>query len=553
MVYSDNELLSQIAEGDEYAFSTLYFRYDRMLYAFLLKLTRSESTAEELLQETFLRLWLYRDSLAEVEHPRAYIHRIAANLSHRWLQEQFRHHKVLQEQGQPPDTVNSPEDKLAWKDMEALVARIIAGMPEQRRKIYQLHRDEGLSSGEIAGQVGVTTSTVRNTIAAAIRQIREQLLGAGFSMVLILYGEDGTEPGLLAQLIEQTATDEVFPMEDRERRLSAILEIDKTISIHKKTTHPLRISFRRWGWVAASVLLLLAEGAVVMLAINANRKEQHAQAIIQDIAPGSNKAILTLGNGATIRLDGAGSQLIQQGAVTVRQAGAQLIYDVRGSNAGLTYNTLATPRGGQFRVQLPDGTLVWLNAASSLRYPTAFDGKERTVEISGEAYFEVAAAAGQPFMVKIGETAAVEVLGTRFNVNAYRDEAGIQTTLLTGAVRVVMPNTGAHVLLKPGQQAQIAGSQPEAGIKIIGNANIDKIMAWKNGLFNFENAGPQEVMRQLARWYDLQVVYENGVPDMYFEGEMSREMSLSHVLAGLQQTGVRFRIAEGRRLVVLKQ
>jgi len=377
--------------------------------------------------------------------------------------------------------------------------------------------------------------------------------------------EDGAVPELLVQLIEQTETDEVLPMEDRERRLSAILEIDKTISDYKKTNgrkairpmkrpnHPLRISFRRWGWVAASVLILLAEGAVVMLAINANRKEQHAQATIQDIAPGSNKAILTLGNGATIRLDSAGSQLIQQGDVTVRQTGAQLTYDVQGSNAGLTYNTLTTPRGGQFRVQLPDGTLVWLNAASSLRYPTAFAGKERTVEISGEAYFEVAAAAGRPFMVKIGETAAVEVLGTSFNVNAYPDETGIHTTLLTGAVRVATLHTGAHALLQPGQQAQIAGSQPEAGIKIISNANISQIMAWKNGLFNFENAGLQEVMRQLARWYDLQVVYENGVPDMYFEGEMSREMSLSQVLAGLQQTGVRFRIEEGRRLVVLKQ
>lgn len=377
--------------------------------------------------------------------------------------------------------------------------------------------------------------------------------------------EDGAVPELLVQLIEQTETDEVLPMEDRERRLSAILEIDKTISDYKKTNgrkairpmkrpnHPLRISFRRWGWVAASVLILLAEGAVVMLDINANRKEQHAQATIQDIAPGSNKAILTLGNGATIRLDSAGSQLIQQGDVTVRQTGAQLTYDVQGSNAGLTYNTLTTPRGGQFRVQLPDGTLVWLNAASSLRYPTAFAGKERTVEISGEAYFEVAAAAGRPFMVKIGETAAVEVLGTSFNVNAYPDETGIHTTLLKGAVRVATLHTGAHALLQPGQQAQIAGSQPEAGIKIISNANISQIMAWKNGLFNFENAGLQEVMRQLARWYDLQVVYENGVPDMYFEGEMSREMSLSQVLAGLQQTGVRFRIEEGRRLVVLKQ
>lgn len=176
MVYSDNELLSRIAEGDEHAFSTLYFRYDTMLYTFLLKLTRSESTAEELLQETFLRLWLYRDSLMDVEHPRAYIHRVAANLSHRLLRRQFRHHKVLQEQEPPSDTADNPEDNLAWKDMEALVARIIAGMPEQRRRIYELHRDGGMSSAEIAEQVGVTSSTVRNTIAAAIRQIREQLL-----------------------------------------------------------------------------------------------------------------------------------------------------------------------------------------------------------------------------------------------------------------------------------------------------------------------------------------------------------------------------------------
>lgn len=316
MVYSDNELLSQIAEGDETAFSTLYFRYDTTLYTFLLKLTRSESTAEELLQETFLRLWLYRDSLAGVEHPGAYIHRIAANLSHRWLQ-------------QPPDTVNGPEDKLAWKDMEALAARIIAGMPELRRKVYQLHRDGGLSSAAIADEVGVTTITVRNTIAAAISQIREQLLEAGLAARLEQHQDDGVVIELLAQMQENTGPNEVLLMEDRERRLSAILEIDKTISIYMKT-HPFRISFRRWGWVAASVLLFLAEGAVVMLAINANRKQQQAQTIIQDIAPGSDKAILTLGNDTTVRLDSAGNQLIQQGAATAGPAGT----DRRQSAAG---------------------------------------------------------------------------------------------------------------------------------------------------------------------------------------------------------------------------
>jgi ferric-dicitrate binding protein FerR (iron transport regulator) len=166
------------------------------------------------------------------------------------------------------------------------------------------------------------------------------------------------------------------------------------------------------------------------------------------------------------------------------------------------------------------------------------------VEISGEAYFEVVKDPHQPFKVKIGEQGEVEVLGTHFNVDAYPDESSINTTLLEGAVRV-----NNKVVLKPGQQAQVANNS----IKTINNANIAKVMAWKNGLFNFEDASLREVMQQLARWYDLQIVYEQNVPDMYFEGEMSRDMNLSQVLDGLQKTGVRFRIEAGKRLVVLKQ
>jgi RNA polymerase sigma-70 factor (ECF subfamily) len=185
-LYSDNELLSRIAEGDEHAYSALYHRYDTMLFAFLLKLTRSAATAEELLQETFLRLWLYRDSLTGVEHPRAYIHRIAANLSHRWLQQQLLRYKAMQDQQRPTGSSGNEEDSLTWKDMEVLIARVISEMPEQRRKVYQLHRDGGLSSSEIALQIGVTASTVRNTITAAIRQIREQLLHAGYGLAVLL-------------------------------------------------------------------------------------------------------------------------------------------------------------------------------------------------------------------------------------------------------------------------------------------------------------------------------------------------------------------------------
>lgn len=184
-LYSDNELLSKIADGDERAYSALYHRYDTMLFAFLLKLTRSATTAEELLQETFMRLWLYRDNLDGVEHPRAYIHRIAANLSRRWLQQQLLRYKAMQDQRSPHST-NNEEDSLTWKEMEVRIARVISEMPEQRRKVYQLHRDGGLSSSEIAVQIGVTASTVRNTITAAIRQIREQLLEAGYGLVLLL-------------------------------------------------------------------------------------------------------------------------------------------------------------------------------------------------------------------------------------------------------------------------------------------------------------------------------------------------------------------------------
>lgn len=182
---SEQELLLRIAEGDENAFRELYFRYDTMLFTFLLKLTHSDIIAEELLQETFLQVWLHRDNLPNIKFPRAYIHRIAANLSHRWLKQHLLHRKVLAEREQEDFVINDIEDSLVWKDMSILIARIIAKMPEQRRKIYQLHRDSGLSSGEIATIMGVSASTVRNTIVAAVRYIREQLLEAGYMLLLI--------------------------------------------------------------------------------------------------------------------------------------------------------------------------------------------------------------------------------------------------------------------------------------------------------------------------------------------------------------------------------
>lgn len=277
--------------------------------------------------------------------------------------------------------------------------------------------------------------------------------------------------------------------------------------------------------------------------------EQRSPAVtmpLADVAPGTTKATLTLQDGSVIPLDSAGRQTLQQGQSTVLQQGGQLQYDVKGKENVVVYNTLSTPRGGQFRLILPDGSKVWLNAASSIRYPTAFAGKERLVEVSGEAYFEIERNVQQPFVVSLQQDNRVEVLGTSFNVNAYTDEPAMQTTLLEGAVRV--SNNSGSAVLSPGQQAVVAGNN---SIRVIQAKNPAQAVAWKDGLFNFEGASLDDVMRQLARWYDISVVYEKGIPDIGFGGKIGRDLTLTGVLNILERTGVHFRL-EGKTLIVMQ-
>jgi ferric-dicitrate binding protein FerR (iron transport regulator) len=278
---------------------------------------------------------------------------------------------------------------------------------------------------------------------------------------------------------------------------------------------------------------------------------------VKDVPPGSNRASLTLANGAVLLLDSTANQVIQQGATTVRQQGGQLQYDVQGAAGATSYNTLATPRGGQFQVSLPDGTKVWLNAASSIKYPTAFTGAERKVEITGEAYLEVATlrgAAGQkiPFKVMAGNACEIEVLGTHFNINTYTDEPAIKTTLLEGRVKVINrqapAGNEASAILRPGQQAQVA--LRDAKIHVVDDCDTEQVIAWKNGAFSFDNKSLEEVMRQLARWYDIDVVYEGKPPAVTFVGEMGRDVHLSKVLVFLRESRVSFRMEAGKRLVV---
>lgn len=268
-----------------------------------------------------------------------------------------------------------------------------------------------------------------------------------------------------------------------------------------------------------------------------------------DILPGSNRATLTLANGTVIILDSAGNGLLAQQGNTeiIKTADGEIEYGNTGGKPGeVAYNTLATPNGGQQRLTLPDGSLVWLNAASSIHYPTAFTGMERKVAITGEAYFEVTHNPAMPFKVDINHTAEVQVLGTHFNVSAYTDEPAMKTTLLEGSVSVrAMADSLRVKVLKPGDQAQMMPASP-ARILVQANANIDEAVAWKNGYFLFNDVGIDVIMRQVARWYNLEVVFEGAVPKQLYHGKIARNTVLQDMLKVLAISDVAFRIDGGR-------
>lgn len=326
---------------------------------------------------------------------------------------------------------------------------------------------------------------------------------------------------------------------------------------HKEPALPTRVySLPSWKWMAAAASIIL----IVVTGYWYQSRRQHPAGIahtvaVSDIAPGRNGAILKLADGSSIALDSLTNGVVatQNGARIILNNGA-LVYDANKSgNKEIAYNIITTPNGRQFRVSLPDGTQVWLNAASSIRYPTVFDGKHRNVEITGEVYFEVAKNAHMPFQVTVLNNARIEVLGTHFNVNAYGNEESQHTTLLEGAVKVVSLKEHASALyregivLRPGQQLQLS----ETPI-IIDRADIDKIMAWKNGLFDFDGMDVKYAMKQIARWYDVEIVYKGEIPDIKFYGKISRNISLAGLIKGLNGTGVHLHIEEGKKLVVTK-
>lgn len=320
-----------------------------------------------------------------------------------------------------------------------------------------------------------------------------------------------------------------------------------------------RLLPRRWLMTAAAALVLITAGSLYLL-LQKKPGEQPVTGPVAkalDIEPGSNGAVLTLSDGRHIVLDSMGKgQTIEDKGARINIEKGSLSYEATHA-PGTVYNTISTPVARQFKLMLPDQSVVWLNAGSSIKYPTAFTGKTREVEMTGEAYFEVAKDATKPFRVKVNKQLDVEVLGTHFNVNAYEDEDAIRTTLLEGRVRVAK-ETGStkyeagskknEIILKPGEQVSLSqSSQLSQPITV----QTSQVVAWKNGIFNFDGLETKEVMRQLARWYDVQVVYEPGVTSHNFYGEIGRNLSLAQVLEGLKLSGVNCRIEEGKKLIVL--
>ncbi|MBV7529665.1 FecR family protein [Chitinophaga sp. sic0106] len=301
-----------------------------------------------------------------------------------------------------------------------------------------------------------------------------------------------------------------------------------------------RILNLRRSAAAAAILLLLSVGGYYLY------QQHHANppVTVTNILPGYNKAMLTLEDGRVVSLDSTGSQLIRQGACTVSQQNGELNYDSHQSSEKIAYNTLKTPRGGQYRVTLPDGTAVWLNAASSIRYPTTFKGTNRQVEMTGEAYFEVAANADKPFVVTVNDGVSIRVLGTHFNVNAYPEEGSTKTTLLAGAV-AVGATAIKPLILRPGQQAQVLATT----MNIINNVNTAQVVAWKNGQFDFSHADIKTVMNQLSRWYDVDVRYDGTLPTQMFRGKLSKELRLSEVLEILRDVNVKYKL-DNRTIIV---
>ncbi len=335
--------------------------------------------------------------------------------------------------------------------------------------------------------------------------------------------------------------------------------IQETIHPVEEEQHSYRFYYLKSISIAAMILLAITTGIYFYSNRDLAEPEHFAEIDVRnDIAPGYNKAILTLSDGSKISLDDAANGLLaSQGNIAITKTeNGQIVYENNNidrtkfmANRSVT-NTIQTPKGGKYQVRLPDGSKVWLNSASTLSYPTTFAGNERKVQLKGEAYFEISPNKNIPFRVQSGNQ-IVEVLGTHFNINSYDDEDYVKTTLLEGSVKVILnskPNVISNTrLLKPGEQSLTKFSRSDIRIE---NADTEKAVAWKNGYFKFRNTPIREIMREIERWYDVELVYEGKMPTDEFTGFISNDVKISAVLKIMEESGgVKFTV-KGKKLKV---
>lgn len=335
--------------------------------------------------------------------------------------------------------------------------------------------------------------------------------------------------------------------------LAAVLNSDRA-NLSERKTVPL---YRRLNWAIAAAIALIFLSIAFFFIKQQNEKPIVSVAAkhLNDVDPGANKATLTLADGSVITLnDATAGKIAQQaGMVISKTADGQILYELSESSAdqGDGYNTISTPYGGRYEIVLQDGTHVVLNSGSSIRYPLSFKGEQRRVTLSGEAYFEVAKDKSRPFIVATPASATaqaqeIKVLGTHFNVNAYADEKAYVTTLLEGSVKVGIAGTENARILKPGQQSIL---RQQIQVK---EADTETAVAWKNGLFALADEPVEDMMRKLARWYNVEIVYQGTVPQIGFWAQISKNKKLSEVLDVLEETnGIHFKI-EGRRVIVMQ-
>ena len=307
---------------------------------------------------------------------------------------------------------------------------------------------------------------------------------------------------------------------------------------------------RAWKSAAAAILILLTAGIYYyQISSEPVIVKTEIPRFKNDVAPGNNKAILTLDDGSTIDLDDAKTGILaNESNIDIKKTGAGQLEYTAGTQSAKTvkYNILSTPMGGEYQLVLPDGSKVWLNSGSTLRFPTAFIGSERIVELKGEAYFEIAKNTKMPFLVRTNNAMDIKVLGTQFNVMAYDDEKNINTTLIEGSVEVLKGS--GKTMLKPGQEAIL--NRGSGNIKVA-PADLEQAIAWKNGYFIFYNENIESIMRKVSRWYNVDIAYQGNLSNKDFVGTISRNKNVSELLKMLELTGAIHFSIDGRRITVM--